>query len=304
MSKYQSDFSDTHRLMWMRNILNGEQSTSKNLAKSTTIQKASNPQGGSNVVIQSSNTPRHFNSLIQKFDFSPPSDNLWNVEIRLKKIDDSKKNLKNDNNNLLQLYTNIKAVNKTWNDANRESWHVNVNRTKSENDDYIRQFCNTEMGVFLAQSVQFSPISLNFDDNVFGELQQLGGFYKNAKVVKSIKHDDNLKINFLVSNYDITDILIEPWIAAIAQRGLIEIDDDIRLKAQIILTEFSSSYPKKPSEKTYEGQMKARKQYIFDNCFPTSRDEIKKEYSQNEAGTYKNQVVSFKFDSYKIKYLF
>ena len=50
--------------------------------------------------------------------------------------------------------------------------------------------------------------------------------------------------------------------------------------------------------------MKARKQYIFENCFPTSRDEIKKEYSPNEAGVYKNQVVSFKFDSYKIRYIF
>jgi hypothetical protein len=31
----------------------------------------------------------------------------------------------------------------------------------------------------------------------------------------------SLKVNFLVSNWDIGDILFEPWIAAVAQRGLI-----------------------------------------------------------------------------------
>lgn len=139
----------------------------------------------------------------------------------------------------------------------------------------------------MAQNVNFTPFSLNVDGQPFGELQQHGGFFKNAKIVKSRKDDDTLKINFLVSNWDITDILIEPWIAALAQHGLIEYGP-ISLKAKIIITEYSAAYPKFSSEQEYSGQMKARKQYIFNNCFPIQRDEVKKTYEPNEAGQYKN----------------
>lgn len=50
--------------------------------------------------------------------------------------------------------------------------------------------------------------------------------------------------------------------------------------------------------------MEARKQYVFDGCFPISRDETQKNYETDEAGTYKNSVVTFVYDNYNINYLF
>lgn len=156
--------------------------------------------------------------------------------------------------------------------------------------------------MFLAQRINFTPISLNIDSNPFGEIQQHGGFYKNAKVVKSRKDDDLLKINFLISNWDITEILIDPWIAAISQHGLIA--DDNVLKAKIVVKEYSASHEKFSSEDTYSGVMEARKEYIFDNCFPISRESPEKVYDVDEAGKYKTSVVTFAYDNYEIKYLF
>ena len=50
--------------------------------------------------------------------------------------------------------------------------------------------------------------------------------------------------------------------------------------------------------------MEARKQYIFDNCFPISREAPEKIYETDEAGKYKTSIVTFSYDSYKINYLF
>jgi hypothetical protein len=47
----------------------------------------------------------------------------------------------------------------------------------------------------------------------------------------------------LVSNWDIGDILFDPWIAAVAQKGLIE-DDNSSIKGKIVIKEYASSLPK------------------------------------------------------------
>ncbi len=49
----------------------------------------------------------------------------------------------------------------------------------------------------------------------------MGGFLKFGKVVQSRTSTDELKVNFLVSNWDIGDILFDRWIAAVSQKGLI-----------------------------------------------------------------------------------
>ena len=256
------------------------------------------------------NSPEMFNLKLQEFFFSPPSDNLWNVEISLSTYsfdgDKSKAPASAKQTSLLQLYTNIEAVNDTWNKLNAEGWKIDVsparNKSKKTPQDFLRHLCDSQIGVFLAQRVNFNPITLNIDTNPFGEIKQHGGFYKNAKVIKSREDDDKLRINFLVSNWDITEILIDPWIAAMSQHGLIA--DDIVLKAKIVLTEYSASHEKFSSEETYSGIMEARKQYIFDNCFPISRESPEKIYETDEAGKYKTSIVTFSYDSYKINYLF
>ncbi len=121
-------------------------------------------------------------------------------------------------------------------------------------------------------------------------------------MVKSRNDTDKLKINFLISNWDITEVLIDPWIAAIAQHGLIA--DEINLKARIIVTEYSSSYEKFANNDNYAGNMRARKEYIFDNCFPISRETPRLTYKPDEAGEYKTSMVEFSFDYYTINYKF
>lgn len=127
--------------------------------------------------------------------------------------------------NLVQLYNNITEVNRKWSDTRAEGWGVSVkkalNTSKQTAHDYLSHFTENELGVFLASKINFTPMSINYDGDCFSELQQFGGFYKNAKTVKSRKQDDTLRINFLISNWDISEILIDPWIAAIAQHGLI-----------------------------------------------------------------------------------
>lgn len=246
-----------------------------------------------------------FVNKIQNFTFSPPSDNLWLIQITLADRNTNPTQAQDlDKKNLLQLYENITAVNTSWsNRTSNTTWEISVNEQSNKRRDYIKNLCESELQFFLAQSANFTPLSLNYDNQPFGEMQQHGSFYKNAKTVKSRKDDDSLKIGFLTSNWDIGDILIEPWMAAIAQYGLIE-RGNLCIKAKIIITEYSASRPKKDSEEKYGTRMEARKQYIFNNCFPVSRDEIKKTYDPNDAGTFKTQVVTFVYDTYKVEYLF
>lgn len=254
------------------------------------------------------NTPAMFNTKIQNFFFAPPSDNLWNVKIELTTYSvDGQNNLPSlKNTNLVQLYKNINAVNSSWDNLHDEKWSITgidgKNKSKSTVEKFLQHLCENEMGVFLAQQVNFTPMSVGINKQPFADISQHGGFYKQAKVAQSQQSTDELKINFLISNWDITEILIDPWIAAINQHGLIA--DDIVLKAKIILTEYSASHEKFSTSETYIPIMEARKEYIFDNCVPISRDETTKKYNADEAGTYKNSIVTFSYDSYKIKYLF
>lgn len=269
-------------------------------AKKTTLDKL--PVKGKNIP---KNLPLNFNEKIQNFFFSPPSDNLWNVEIQPSSCQNNIE-LSDSNRNLKQMYVLIDTINKTWRSNKTENWKISLDGAKNTSgktpEEYLSHFCDSELGIFLAQKVQFTPISVNYDRDSFGELQQQGGFFKSSKVIKSRKDDDTLKINFLVSNWDISEVLFDPWIAAITQHGLLA--DEMPIKAKIIITEYSASYPKFSDNEEYDGMMRARKQYIFDGCFPISRDETSKSYEQNDAGTYKNSVVTFVYDDYQIKYLF
>jgi hypothetical protein len=50
--------------------------------------------------------------------------------------------------------------------------------------------------------------------------------------------------------------------------------------------------------------MRQRKQYIFYNCIPVSRGEVSKNYEQSDAGVFKKSIVDFRYEDYKIQYLF
>lgn len=178
---------------------------------------------------------------------------------------------------------------------------VKINN-KSRSDIFVEEFDDYH-GVFLAQNVSFSPIQATINYNVFPMGQQHGGFFNFGNIAQSRPNNRKLNINFLISNWDIGDILFDPWIAAVSQKGLIE-DGNPSIKARITIKEYSSSLPKEYTSNEVIKQMTVRKQYVFRNCVPISRGEISKNYNPNEAGAFKNSIVNFVFDDYHIDYFY
>ena len=243
-----------------------------------------------------------FITKLQKFYFAPPSDNLWTIQI------DSMDNDTPKTSKLPTLYRAIIEQNSSWKDKKvQTSWGVDMSTVQSRNekivDEYIQQFC-TNSGIFLAQNVNFTPHSLTTTDSVFPQGMQHAGFLNFGYIAQNRQINRSLKISFLVSNWDIGDILFEPWIAAAAQRGLVEDGVSSTIKARITIKEYSTGIPKDMlKEKTFINHMQCRKEYIFTNCVPVNRAAIEKSYEFNNAGTFKSIPIEFKFDDYKIKYL-
>jgi hypothetical protein len=93
-------------------------------------------------------------------------------------------------------------------------------------------------GIFLAQDVNFPPLQTQINQNYFTGGQQHGSFYNFGNISMSRPNNRNLNISFLISNWDIGDILFDPWVAAVAQKGLIE-DGNSTIKAKITVSEYS-----------------------------------------------------------------
>lgn len=240
----------------------------------------------------------NFLSKMEMFYFAPPSDNLWTVTI------DLARNRGNTASKLTTLYRNIIATNQLWKKKVGTSWGINVKEpsqtSKNTPEKFITEFIGAS-GVFLAQNVQFTPLSVNVVDKPWTQASNAGTFLNFGNVAQSRSDNKSLKISFLVSNWDIGDILFEPWIAAVAQKGLIE-DENSTIKADIIISEFTSGMPKEYNKNEVFTSMVCRKQYIFKNCVPVSRGEISKSYEFNEAGAFKKSIVDFRFEDYEINY--
>lgn len=242
----------------------------------------------------------NFLSKMEKFQFAPPSDNLWVVKFSTYSLDG-----KNSNMSLSTLYDSIIQANKTWNKIVNTGWKVKVEEKNLKPKDYIKDF-DSKSGIFLAQNVNFTPQATTTTDSIFTEGQQHGGFFNYGYAVQNRQINRSLKISFLVSNWDIGDILFEPWIAAVAQRGMIEDGKSSSIKARIILEEYSQGLP--ASYISNQGKkgidcMECRKQYIFDGCVPINRGSVERDYDFNNAGTFKSSIVQFKFQDYQINYL-
>lgn len=275
----------------------------KPAANKYVVDKVGGTSGKSSLETANPEVPSILNFLtkMQKFQFAPPSDNLWIVSI------DSMDNDLSNTTALPTLYSSILQSNKAWNNKVSSQWNVSVDKSKAER--YIDQFCS-ESGIFLAQSINFTPQSTTTLDQPFQEKQQHGAFLNFGYIAQSRQINRSLKISFLVSNWDIGDILFEPWIAAVAQRGLLErgitnqggkkITNTI--KARIKIRQYSSGVPKQLNNDEISRRMLCRKQYIFENCVPVNRGSIEKDYDPNNAGTFKNIPVQFKYTDYKIKY--
>lgn len=241
----------------------------------------------------------NFITKLQNFYFSPPSDNLWTITIDHISNDDAKVS------KLPTLYDAITATNsELWNKKIGTKWGVNLskaeNTSKNSGKNYIAEFTGNS-GVFLAQNVQFTPLSANVSVEPWTLATNQKSFLNFGTVAHGRTDSKTLKIAFLISNWDIGDILFDPWIAAVAQKGLIE-DENTSIKAKIILSEYSSSMPQLYNKGQPFRTMECRKQYIFYNCVPINRGEISKNYDQHEAGQFKKTMVEFKYDDYEIIY--
>ena len=237
-----------------------------------------------------------FMTKLQNFQFCPPSDNLWTVNI------DSEGTDFTDGSSLITLYNSIINTNQNWEQMVGTGWKIILPKKQDYSEKYIQDFLGVQ-GIFLAQDVNFPPLQTQINQNFFTGGQQHGSFYNFGNVSMSRPNNRNLNISFLISNWDIGDILFDPWIAAVAQKGLIE-DGNSTIKAKITISEYSQSVPKEYNNNISSLQMKIRKQYIFRNCVPTRRGEVSKNYNVNEAGTFKKSIVNFIFDDYKIIYNF
>lgn len=243
-----------------------------------------------------------FVNKMKNFYYAPPSDNFWTIDIRLHPRGDEG----NEKPNLSLLYKNIVEANEGY-DKNHVSsnWNINFKVSVDQNrkSSYISGF-EGGSGLFLAQSVNFRPYALTINENSFSSGQASGGFLTFGKIAQSKSGGNECNISFLISNWDICDILIDPWIAAIAKWGLIESSEIKNLKADIFVHEYSLSVDKElhPDTNYNFDSLVHRKTYKFFKAFPISRGEVSKTYEYNQAGTFKTSTVNFKFDEYSIEY--
>lgn len=272
------------------------------------------------------NMLNNFATMMQLYQFAPPSDNIWTVSINsVTQMTENDENQK-FSTSLGTLYQAIVKVNQKWNEKVASKWEIKVDGAQTSSgssiaDAFLSKFAALPE-IFLAQDLNFSPIQVDMNHGIFPQGSQFGSFYNFGRVAMARPNNRNLNISFLVSNWDIGDILFDPWIAAVAQKGLIE-DGQSSIKANIVIKEYTAVKPvyihntddvvrnlkynpeKGVNEKLSHvyGQMECKKQYKFFNCVPIKRGEISKNYEPNEAGTFKKSIVNFVFDDYKIEYL-
>lgn len=183
---------------------------------------------------------------MQYFSYCPPSNNLWTVQIKEHSYGtgadaDKKKSL-------VSLYSNIRSVNNSWKKSQfNTSWKIDIDNLDHDNQigRYLSSF---ESGnyCFLASNVNLTPFEMSVNSNTGSELLEHAGFVTMASTTANKGQGKNCTIAFLVSNWSFSDIVIEPWIAAILQRGLIEYSDGLlgsgqSIKADIFIREYSAS---------------------------------------------------------------
>lgn len=231
------------------------------------------------------------NAIANNWGYAIPSDNLWVIEIK------THRRLDNESApSFEQLYKNILSANKKYKQMfTNILWEVTPGKSTSK---FITGL-TTNIKVFLANDISFATNSNAIVHTADANLQQFGGFLSQGKILQARSSSLEAKISFLSTNWDINEILIEPWIAAIAQQGLIESSDLPNIKADITIYEYTKSYPGKETNIT---SLALRKEITLYEAFPTGRDEYKLSYETEDAGKIKSQTVSFAYRDYKIKY--
>ena len=144
-------------------------------------------------------------------------------------------------------------------------WRISFSKVpnifSSLSQDMIDSFFNTEC--MYAQSATL-PISENLTVNKeFGSTSNHTGNMIALPIMS--RHDPykNLTINFLDTNGSVLDLIVTPWIYAVAEKGLIARSRDESIKTDVYVSLHNPNLPE------YE---KPSRTYIFRNACPISRD--------------------------------
>lgn len=247
---------------------------------------------------------------MQNFYYCPPSNNLWTVNINLhnnSQVSGTDSESKSQTFKLVNLYENIISVNKNFKDSIGSLWNISTEGTDDTSGMTIKGFFDgfeSVGNIFMAQSVVTQSPDIQDNANIFTDLGLHGGFIAPGRIIQNRNVSSlSCSINFLESNWSILDILIDPWMAAIAQNGLIKDSGKRELTADIRLLFYAQSAPHKSTEKQAALEMIPQKQITLYGAYPVSRDSLSDaSYDFEKAGIYRNAVVRFNFEDYSIRY--
>lgn len=225
-----------------------------------------------------------------------PSANLWTVNII--PHNDGQSIGTNERFTPGQVLKNVQAANQIYTTYGGSSqWKVEDKSTILEEVSADPARHHIEM--FWADSVSFLNNSVSINDNISGENIPYSGFIQYGKVATNRNQSLTARIRFMCSNVDINEILIDRWIAAIAQQGLIESSEFPNIKADIVLTCFAASIPKGAPEPRLVCEK--RKQYFLKKCFPISREQTQYGYTVEDAMMHYS-TVDFSVQNYSVVY--
>jgi hypothetical protein len=246
-----------------------------------------------------------FLEQMTKWQFCPPSSNLWTIEIVEHNDGDSGNS---SNHTLESLYDNIIKVNKQFNTYFSSSYGINAlgdtsaaaETANTPAGNFIKSSQVNEIGSFLATDVSFNANSITIVDKASSFSEAFTGWLSYGKIQQGRVHNRAAVIKFYRSNWDINELFFDPWIAAIGQQGLIEGDESDKIyniKADIYINEYAAS-----SANEQTTSWKLRKQIKLTKAFPKSREQYKYSYSPETAGSFTSAKVDFEFENYSINY--
>lgn len=242
---------------------------------------------------------------LSDWKFCPPSGHLWTIQIKL------------HNNGLItekgnnaadfsfgKLFENILAVNSLYHSTFGSSYKVSI-KGDDENKllfDYVNSLHDSEIGLFLANEITFNANDIKVQDVSSQQNQNFTGWLSYGKIATGRSHNHNGKISFYSTNWNISEIIMDKWIAAIGQQGLIEGDEDndiFDIKADIYINEYSASTPDSLISGMSSWQL--RKIIKLTKAFPKARDPYKFSYTE-DATDMQTLKVDFEFENYAIEY--
>lgn len=244
--------------------------------------------------------------------FNLPSNNLWTVEIKLH--NDGKKDKDEDNSKktheFKNLFENIIKANQTHDQQIGSLWKVESPNgegsvAKEFGDDFIGKVHDKEIGIFLAQGVNYNTHKVQINTDIASQLLPYAGFMAWGMATNGKGAGQEANIQFLETNWNIGTILFDRWIAAILQQGLIESSDESmpNIKSDIYIRKYSPSVPddREVKIKNGEKQWVLREEIILYKAVPLSHDGDTELNYDSPTGP-RVVTVNFNYLDYSIKY--